>query len=374
MNAMTLIANSLYSPVSDEMKKELYEAGFIGNDHNASQSMADALTNRARILSHNQELFVPEEWILDGMEYSEENRSCACGKPNLKKIYKLRNKDTLHTMTVGGSCLKKYFLQEPDDTLMSYISGTSQGRDVNKSLKKKYDGLILSCLGFRKYNEYSLLRSDKKDTPIASNEIIKATLSLGLNSYDSVKWESLVIRAERLYQYLQDAPMRKANELMELKKTRFINSQHQYEQNKVIGESYTEICSHGYVKDMKEFYSFGINPIIINSFEVEDFSAVNGAKLYYQDKYRLFKKNEDTNSCKELHVNEVHRFVQCQSEYYAVASIRYKLYIYQVINDEIRLIGSCFKEDDIKQVIQPQIEEEENLDEKTSSKKYPSLF
>ena len=218
MNGMILIANSLYSPVSDEINKELYAAGFIGNDHNASQSMEEALKNRARILSFNQEAFEPDKWILIGMDYSEETYSCACGKPNLKKIYKVKNQDTSHIMTVGGSCLKRYFLQEPDDQLMSYMSGNSKAGVNTKSLKKKYDGLILSCLGFKKYQEYSVLRALKKDTPIASDEIIKATLSQGLSSYDSVKWESLLLRAKRLHQYLLDAPKRKAKELAELKK------------------------------------------------------------------------------------------------------------------------------------------------------------
>ncbi|PCI30182.1 MAG: hypothetical protein COB67_02535 [SAR324 cluster bacterium] len=216
MDKMIIIANSLYSPLSDDINEQIYKAGFIGNDHKASASMSDALKNRAKILSLDQNSFEPKRWHVVGMEYSEESYSCACGKPNLKKLYKVMNEDTSYIMTIGSSCLKKYFELQPNEDLMSYISSSSTA-EVNNSLKKKYDALILSCIGFRNLIAYTKLRSNKEDTPKDLDRVIKEKLSQGLHLFDSVKWEKKLSRAKKLYDYLLSAPQRKSIEENKIK-------------------------------------------------------------------------------------------------------------------------------------------------------------
>ncbi len=143
-----------------------------------------------------------------------------------------------------------------------------------------------------------------------------------------------------------------------------------------ISRKYQRLYNSKSIMDANDFKAMKIESIRINSFEQSDFSAINVAKLYYQDMLEHFKNNEVQDDCKELHVDKVHGFYQYKNQYYATATIRSKCHIYQVLDETIVLIGKCFKKEERTQIIKAHLKEVYNeiLEQKVPIKKYPTLF
>jgi hypothetical protein len=129
---------------------------------------------------------------------------------------------------------------------------------------------------------------------------------------------------------------------------------------------------------MEDFKAFNLNSKLINSFEQSDFSAINIAKVYYQVLHKHFKKNKPKNQHYEvLYEDKLHDFIVYNGEFYGTAFIMNKFFIYQVIENEIILIGSAFKKDDkIKSIIITHItgKKSNNHNRESFQKKYPRLF
>jgi len=133
------------------------------------------------------------------------------------------------------------------------------------------------------------------------------------------------------------------------------------------------------IMNMEDLKAFNLNSKLINSFEQSDFSAINIAKVYYHVMYKHFKKNKPKNQHYEvLYEDKLHDFIVYDGEFYGTAFIMNKFFIYQVIEDEIVLIGSTFKKDDkIKSIIITHIitgKKCNSQNKENFQKKYPSLF
>ena len=137
-------------------------------------------------------------------------------------------------------------------------------------------------------------------------------------------------------------------------------------------KEYARLYQSKSIMDMKDFRAMKINTILINSFEQNDFSAINVAKFYYIKMCEYFIDVEIDDNCKELDSNEIHFFYQCKGQYYGVAVIQNKHYIYQVIDDAIILIGKCFKKEKIIQILKAH--EQKIREESIITIEHPRLF
>lgn len=154
------------------------------------------------------------------------------------------------------------------------------------------------------------------------------------------------------------------------------SSSHEESPNLKAQKDYERFYQSKSIMNMEDFRAIKMSSILINSFEHSDFSAINVAKLYYQNMLNHFKDNEVQDDCKELHVDKVHGFYQYKNQYYATATIRDKYHVYQVLDNVIVLIGKCFKKEEITQIIQAHSVEvnDEYLEREVPIKNYPSLF
>jgi hypothetical protein len=126
---------------------------------------------------------------------------------------------------------------------------------------------------------------------------------------------------------------------------------------------------------MEDFRAMKLNTLLINSFVQNDFSAINVAKLYYTNMLERFWNREASDGCKEIHDNGLHSFYKCKNQYYGVAAIQSKYYIYQVVDDKITLIDTCFKKEQIVRVLAGFSKDEDGENTKSEAiKKYPTLF
>lgn len=143
-----------------------------------------------------------------------------------------------------------------------------------------------------------------------------------------------------------------------------------------ISSKYQRLYNSKSIMNANDFKAMEIAQIRINSFEQDDFSAINVAKLYYQNILEHFKNNEVQVDFKELHLDKVHGFYQYKNQYYATATIKEKYHIYQVIEGVIVLTGKCFKKDEIIQIIKAHVMKanNKNLELRDTITKYPSLF
>jgi hypothetical protein len=132
------------------------------------------------------------------------------------------------------------------------------------------------------------------------------------------------------------------------------------------------------IMEMEDFKTFGLNPMLINHFIQNDFSAINIAKVYYQTMGEHFGKNKPENQhYRVLHEGKLHSFIVCNDEFYATALIMNKFFIFQVTEDRIVLLGSTFKKDDgVKSIITNTANEkkDDNQDRETLQRRYPTLF
>lgn len=128
--------------------------------------------------------------------------------------------------------------------------------------------------------------------------------------------------------------------------------------------------------DVQAYKAMGMALTAINSFGQSDFSAINTARPYYLKEYELFKHNKHQKECTELNIDRVHRFYQFHEEYYAVALIRDKYYVYQIADNELVLVGSCFYEEGISKIIKSHHDEtgEKEQEPSASQREYPLLF
>lgn len=140
---------------------------------------------------------------------------------------------------------------------------------------------------------------------------------------------------------------------------------------------YERLYNSKSIMDMNILKAFGINPIVINSFNQGDFSAINVAKIYYKIMYERFKGNETKESYKELSRDTLHSFLRYKNEYFATALVINKFYIYEVIDDKILVIGKCFKEgDEMKRIVESYFAGEMKITQskEVAQEKYPKLF
>lgn len=128
--------------------------------------------------------------------------------------------------------------------------------------------------------------------------------------------------------------------------------------------------------DNQAYEALHLPPRLINSFGQSDFSAINVAKLYYLKMYELFKHNEHQKECMELNADRVHRFYQFRDQHYAVISVREKYYIYQTLDNEFAVVGSCFYKEEISKIIKSHYDEisVDEQERSASQREYPLLF
>lgn len=112
-NTKSIIADSIYWNVPDDLQRKVYNLGFVGMDHSHTRNKSETLENRAALLGSDPGHFYPDEWIMTGAEYSDHPVSCICGQSGIKKCYVLTNENTKIAITVGGSCLKSHLRHFP---------------------------------------------------------------------------------------------------------------------------------------------------------------------------------------------------------------------------------------------------------------------
>ncbi|MDD5373330.1 MAG: hypothetical protein PHO62_07900 [Sulfurimonas sp.] len=200
-NHSIIIADSIYENISEDKIKKLYNAGFIGMNHNDSKSKKDALVERIKILS-TYGIFDINEWYLSGAEYHKGRTSCICGQSNISNRYILTNRSNGSKVSIGASCLKEHFRLSLTAEAKEVMGFSKTHTNPYVWLGHKYDALIFASLGFKNATKYFQLRNTKKTVPEDFNIKIKDMLVKSLWIFKSEKWHKKLERARRLYVFI----------------------------------------------------------------------------------------------------------------------------------------------------------------------------
>lgn len=196
-----VIADSIYSNLSDDLQRNVYNAGFMDMDHRRTKSKSSTLEDRASLLGSLPGTFIYSEWQLSGAEYCSTRTSCICGQSGLKHRYILTNDVTHISISVGGNCLLEHFRQEPREELIDFSRESESKAHI--WLGQKYDAFIFFSLGFKKATSYFKMRHLKQPIPNTLNQKLRDDLKISLYLFNFKKWQERLERGNKLLRYLK---------------------------------------------------------------------------------------------------------------------------------------------------------------------------
>lgn len=201
--AGTVIAGSIYSDLSPEIQRKVYNAGYVDMDHRHTKSKPSTLIERVSLLGSVPGIFNPSEWRMSGAEYCSVRTSCICGQSGLKHRYILTNAINGHSISVGGNCLHEHFGLEPHQDLIDF--SRNHGSSPYVWLGQKYDAFIFFSLGFKRSFCYFRMRQHKQSIPAEYNKKLRDDLTISLYLFHFAKWQKRLERGQKLHQRIHNS-------------------------------------------------------------------------------------------------------------------------------------------------------------------------
>lgn len=121
------------------MKKDFIENGLSASKTKDTDKARKKLKKQLTELSNSDNYAdAVNEWIFEDYKYCTRSK-CACGNP-INNCYIMRNKVNGNLITVGSTCMPKYFIDRPDLTFI--INSINCTHKKYEGVLKKYGKLV----------------------------------------------------------------------------------------------------------------------------------------------------------------------------------------------------------------------------------------